>query len=176
LSGRDRAATVSGMGSGWVIREAVEDDYGSIEPLVEAVAAEARWIGTELPVDHAARRKYREERTAEPNRFAAFVAEADGEIIGHLTIEKAGYGVADLGMLIDERWRGQGVAAIGWARNAGAHKVALQRWPHNDAAQALYEKFGFKEEGRLVRHYRRQNGELWDAVLMGLPLDEGSAP
>lgn len=169
------------MGSQWVIREAVEDDYRSIEPLVEAVAAEGRWIGTELPVDHEARRKYREERLAEPDRFAALVADADGEIIGHLTIEKAGYGVADLGMLIDERWRGQGVgsallaAAIGWARNAGAHKVALQRWPHNDAARALYEKFGFKEEGRLVRHYRRQNGELWDAVIMGLLLDDDSS-
>ena len=169
------------MGSQWLIREAVEDDYRSIEPLVEAVAAEGRWIGTELPVDHEARRKYREERLAEPDRFAALVADADGEIIGHLTIEKAGYGVADLGMLIDERWRGQGVgsallaAAIGWAGNAGAHKVALQRWPHNDAARALYEKFGFKEEGRLVRHYRRQNGELWDAVIMGLLLDDDSS-
>jgi len=66
-------------------------------------------------------------------------------------------------------------AAIGWAGNAGAHKVALQRWPHNDAARALYEKFGFKEEGRLVRHYRRQNGELWDAVIMGLLLDDDSS-
>jgi RimJ/RimL family protein N-acetyltransferase len=43
-------------------------------------------------------------------------------------------------------------------------------WPHNDRAIALYEKLGFVEEGRLRRHYRRRNGELWDAVVMGLVL------
>jgi RimJ/RimL family protein N-acetyltransferase len=61
-------------------------------------------------------------------------------------------------------------AAIAWAREAGAHKVALQVWPHNEAAIALYRKFGFEQEGRLRRHYRRRNGELWDAVVMGLCL------
>jgi hypothetical protein len=28
------------------------------------------------------------------------------------------------------------------------------------------------EEGRLRRHYPRRNGELWDAIVMGLVLDE----
>ena len=61
--------------------------------------------------------------------------------------------------------------AIDQARTAGAHKVALQVWPHNAAAIALYERFGFQREGYLTRHYRRRSGELWDAVVMGLPLD-----
>src|SRR6266508_2058891 len=75
-----------------------------------------------------------------------------------------------------EGWRGRGVgsallrAGIEWARGAGAHKVALQVWPHNAAALALYEKFGFQREGLLRGHYRRRNGELWDAIVMGLPL------
>jgi len=30
--------------------------------------------------------------------------------------------------------------------------------------------FGFQREGLLRRHYRRRNGELWDTVVMGLPL------
>jgi putative acetyltransferase len=163
----------------WSIRAATEDDYpAGIEPLFEAVAAEGRWVGTELPIDHEARRRHREQVRAEPNRFESFVAEADGRIIGQLTVEKAGNGVADLGMIVDEQWRGRGVGsallerAIQWARDAGAHKVALQMWPHNDRARVLYDKFGFVEEGRLVRHYRRRNGELWDAIVMGLVLDE----
>jgi RimJ/RimL family protein N-acetyltransferase len=165
------------MAAAIVVRPATEDDYGQINPLVDAVAAEGRWIGSEPPIDHEGRRKYREERADDPERFAAFVAEADGTIVGHLTIEKMGYGVAELGMLVGESWRGRGVgsalleAAIAWARGAGAHKVGLQRWPHNERAAALYEKYGFVEEGRLVRHYRRKNGELWDAVIMGLVLD-----
>jgi putative acetyltransferase len=47
-------------------------------------------------------------------------------------------------------------------------------WPHNHPARQLYERFGFVEEGRLRRHYRRQNGELWDAIVMGLVLDDSS--
>ncbi|MDQ3574430.1 MAG: hypothetical protein M3404_05830, partial [Actinomycetota bacterium] len=53
-----------------------------------------------------------------------------------------------------------------------AHKVALQVWPHNHGALALYRKFGFVQEGLLRRHYPRRNGELWDAVVMGLVLNE----
>jgi RimJ/RimL family protein N-acetyltransferase len=40
-------------------------------------------------------------------------------------------------------------------------------FPHNTAAIALYEKFGFVEEGRRVKQFRRTSGELWDAVEMG---------
>jgi RimJ/RimL family protein N-acetyltransferase len=61
--------------------------------------------------------------------------------------------------------------AVERARQAGVHKLALQVWPHNTAAIALYERFGFRREGHLRSHYRRRSGELWDAVVMGLPLD-----
>jgi RimJ/RimL family protein N-acetyltransferase len=47
-------------------------------------------------------------------------------------------------------------------------------WPHNGAALRLYERTGFVVEGRLRRHWRRRNGELWDALLMGLVLDTSS--
>jgi RimJ/RimL family protein N-acetyltransferase len=169
------------MASQWTIREATEADYpGGIEPLSEAVAAEGRWLATELPIDHAARRAYRAERRDTPWRYGSFVAVADDQIIGHLWIERARTDVAELGMVVAADWRGRGVgsalleAGIDWARQAGAHKVALQVWPHNHRALALYEKYGFREEGRLVRHYRRKNGELWDAIVMGLVLDETS--
>lgn len=33
--------------------------------------------------------------------------------------------------------------------------------------------FGFVEEGRLRRHVRRSNGQLWDLIEMGLLLKEG---
>jgi RimJ/RimL family protein N-acetyltransferase len=38
-------------------------------------------------------------------------------------------------------------------------------------ARALYEKYGFVQEGYLRRQYPRKNGEIWDAVVMGLLLD-----
>jgi ribosomal protein S18 acetylase RimI-like enzyme len=76
--------------------------------------------------------------------------------------------------------RGEGIGrslldeCLRWARDEGAHKVALEVWPHNAPAIALYRAYGFEIEGRKLRHYRRRNGELWDSVLMGLILDHDS--
>jgi len=61
-------------------------------------------------------------------------------------------------------------AAIDWARGQGLHKLSLSVWPHNAAAIALYRKYGFVEEGRRVKQVRRQSGELWDILDMGLLL------
>lgn len=109
--------------------------------------------------------------------LVADVSAGDGPVIvGHIWIDVASYGVADIGMLIVAGWRGLGLgtmlleAAIGWATRAGAHKMALEAWPDNSAALDLCHRAGFTEEGRKIRHYRRRNGELWDAVLMGRPL------
>jgi RimJ/RimL family protein N-acetyltransferase len=80
-------------------------------------------------------------------------------------------------MLVKDRFRGRGVGSallergIAYAREQGCHKVALQHWPHNEAARALYEKYGFEQEGYLRRHYPRKDGQIWDAVVMGLLLD-----
>ncbi len=81
-------------------------------------------------------------------------------------------------MAVADGWRGKGIghqiveALIAAARDLGAHKIALQVWPHNARGLALYRSHGFVDEGRLIRHYRRANGELWDAVVMGLVLDD----
>jgi len=107
---------------------------------------------------------------------AGFAVAGPG-VVGHISVVLEPYGVADIGMLVTEGWRGKGVgtalleAAIAWARAAGAHKLALEAWPDNTHALQLYRKAGFVEEGRKVRHYRRSNGELWDSVLMGLRMD-----
>jgi RimJ/RimL family protein N-acetyltransferase len=158
-----------------VVRPAREQDLDAIVELFVEVAAEGRWIGTEVPVDRDRRRRHLAE-ALQDERAVELVADAGGRVVGQLGMDLARYGVADLGMLVSAGWRGRGVgsallaAGIEWARGAGAHKVSLQVWPHNTAAIALYEKFGFQREGLLRRHYRRRNGELWDAIVMGLPL------
>lgn len=79
----------------------------------------------------------------------------------------------------DNRGRGVGSAllqaCVEWAREHGAHKVTLSVFPHNEPAIALYRKFGFEVEGRLVRQWRRRSGELWDLIPMGLALDTTAA-
>ena len=165
------------MAEGYTVRPATEDDLDGIMAVREAVAAEGRWIGAEVPLDVEGDRKML--RPGQPNT-GTFVAVADdtGDVIGNVGVYLPPYRVADLGMAIVEEWRGRGVgralldAGVAWARDNGAHKVALQVWPHNERALRLYESAGFEREGHLRRHYPRKNGDLWDAVVMGLLLDD----
>lgn len=176
----DLAAGVTAAFGSVTVREAVAADVAGMVDLSETVVAEGRWLGRQGPIDREAHRERLAREIADAGTTAHLVAEADGVVVGHLGLELAPYGVAQLGMAVVAGWRGRGVgsalvsAAIAKARQRGAHKVALQVWPHNAAARALYTKFGFVEEGVLRRHYRRRNGELWDAVVMGLVLDEDS--
>ena len=162
----------------FIVRRTTVADIDDQFDLMDAVAAERRWIGTEPPIDRDERRPRWEAQVNDESKGVSFMAEADGRMIGCLGLQLTPHGVADLGMFIADGWRGRGVgsalmdAAIEWARASPAHKIALSLWPHNEAARALYDKFGFVEEGVLRRHYRRQNGELWDAVVMGLLLDD----
>ncbi|MEX2645338.1 MAG: GNAT family N-acetyltransferase [Gaiellaceae bacterium] len=80
--------------------------------------------------------------------------------------------VADLGLMVAEGWRRQGIgralleAAVEWARGAGVRKLELHVFPHNEAAIRLYEQFGFEREGYRKQHYRRSTGDYVDAILM----------
>lgn len=162
------------------VRQTSESDLDIIVEQTWQVASEGRWIGAEVPFDRDARRERLASALADDYAtvlVACIPGGADGpSMVGHIWVSIAPYGVADIGMLVVEAWRGRGIgrllleSAIQWAADAGAHKMALEVWPHNEAAIRLYRSAGFVEEGRKVRHYRRRNGDLWDSVLMGRPL------
>ena len=151
------------------IRPAREDDRIPLAVLFAAVAEERDGIATEPPVDIEA-------RAASWTIDGTLVAVAGDEIVGALVIEASRHGFGEFGMNVAREWRGRGVgsallaAAIEWARERGLHKLSLGVFAHNAAAIALYRKFGFVEEGRHVKQYRRASGELWDSVDMGLLL------
>ena len=162
------------MGAAVTVRLATLDDLDELMAQREAVATEGRWIGAEVPLDvERDRRTF----TEGIENATLFVAELDREIVGLIGLHPAPYGVVDLGMQVRDGLRGQGIGSallergIQWAREHGAHKMTLQHWPHNEAARALYDKYGFEQEGYLRKHYPRKNGELWDAVVMGLLLE-----
>jgi RimJ/RimL family protein N-acetyltransferase len=159
---RDRIAAVE-------IRPARDDDRLPLAVLFAAVAEERDGIASEPPVDVEA-------RAASWTIEGTLLAEAGGEIVGSIHVDGSRFGYGELGMLVAREWRGRGVgsallaAAIEWAREQGLHKLCLSVFPHNAAGIALYRKFGFVEEGRRVEQIRRESGELWDTVEMGLRL------
>jgi len=100
-----------------------------------------------------------------------WVAEQDGRVVGILI----------LWMIIDEahiatlaihpEFRRQGIAedllvtALERARAEGAQSALLEVRDGNEAAMALYHKYGFEAVGRRERYYKDNNE---DAVLMTL--------
>ena len=165
------------------VRRAHAADVDPLMDLYESVASEGKWIGGEAPIDRERWRQGFHERFGESAAPGVMlVADPVGRmgLLGNVGV-RGHDGVGDLGMMVAADWRGRGVgsallsAAVRWAEDSQLHKIALHVWPHNERARALYRRFGFAEEGHLRRHYRRRNGELWDAVVMGLVLDT-SAP
>jgi RimJ/RimL family protein N-acetyltransferase len=111
---------------------------------------------------------------------AVFVAEVDGRVVARLSLARdshpASGHVADLGLMVAAAHRRRGIGralleqAVEWARGAGVAKLELHVFPHNEAAIALYESFGFEREGYRRRHYRRDDGFV-DAILMAYDVD-----
>lgn len=153
-----------------VVRPAHDEDRLPMAVVFAAVAEERDAIATEPPVDVEA-------RAASWTLDGTFVAFVGTAIVGSVHVECSKHGYGEIGMAVARKWRGRGVvgsalmvAATEWARESGLHKLSLSVWPHNAAAIALYRKFGFVEEGRRVKQYRRASGELWDTIDMGLLL------
>lgn len=81
---------------------------------------------------------------------------------------------AELGVALRREWEGRGLAAEAAAElirhafeDLGLHRVTADADPRNSGAIALLERLGFRREGLLREHYRR-NGEWQDGVLYGL--------
>jgi len=159
----------TGSGASFEIRPAGEADRLPLARLFATVAEERDGIAAEPPVDV-------ERWAARWEVDQTFVAVSGEEIVGELHLVRTPFGFAEIAMMVAAPWRGRGVGsaligeAIRLARERGLHKLTLGVFPHNEAAIALYRKFGFVEEGRRPKHIRRANGELWDLIEMGLLL------
>ena len=163
------------------MRRAQPGDAGALVALAEEVASEPEgWLIS----DGAWRTPGEERRFLRALRrysdAAVFVAEVHDGIVGRLSLGRdphpASKHVADLGLMVASTHRRRGVGnalleqAVEWARQSGISKLELHVFPHNEAAIALYERFGFRREGYRRGHYRR-GPEYLDAVLMAYEVD-----
>jgi RimJ/RimL family protein N-acetyltransferase len=163
----------------FLVRPADPSDAEALTRLAEAVSAEPEaWLissnGEWRSVGDE--RRYLKALRRYPHA-AVFVAEREGAVVGRLSVARdqhpASAHVADLGLMVAQDARGQGIgtalldAAVEWARGAGIRKLELHVFPWNEPATRLYEKFGFEREGYRKGHYRR-DGEDVDAILMAL--------
>lgn len=68
-------------------------------------------------------------------------------------------------------YRGKGIGSkllekvLDRGREFGLEKIELHVYTSNQAAIALYKKFGFEEEG-LIKKYRKLDGKYFDCLAM----------
>jgi RimJ/RimL family protein N-acetyltransferase len=173
----ERTETPAGRSGGLVVRPARPGDARSFLAAFRSVAEERRFIQTER-VDRTPR-FYRKRFRRPWSQSAAHLVAVEGDrVVGGLSIHRlddhpATEHVATFGMFVVSSHRGRGMGAallkeaLAWAERVGVRRVELTVYPHNDGARALYRKFGFVEEGRLVRHAKKSYG-FEDEILMAL--------
>lgn len=154
------------------IRYVVPDDVEHIIDLLDEVAVERLWIGTEPGFNRERRRAQILDAIAHPDETPCWVARDGDVLIGSIDVFHHQHAGPTIGMLVraSHRRRGIGEALLectfSWAREHGVAALSLHVFPHNKAARALYKKAGFREVERFERDVKRQSGEVWDVILM----------
>ena len=168
---------------GILLRPARPRDARSFLTFWHAIVAEGRYVRTE-EVDTPARVYRARFRHSWTDREAQIVALDGDRVVGHIYVQRERHPVtqhvATIGLAVAEDHRGRGIGAalmtdaFRWCRNVGVEKIMLSVYPHNDAAMALYRRFGFVEEGRLVGHSRKSSG-YEDELLLSAWIGEDPA-
>jgi RimJ/RimL family protein N-acetyltransferase len=158
--------------NGWVavIRRGDADDAAALIANVNAVGAEGIYILVER-LDKTLDQEREWITKFDGENSLLVVATVDGVLLGAMDIERQPFEktrhLAGLGIAIQKAGRGVGLgrammeAGIEWAQSRGVKKLTLSVFDSNEPAKALYQSFGFIEEGRLKGH----------VVLRGTPVD-----
>lgn len=154
-----------------VIRHAEPDDIDAIKAIYDQSSVYANTL--QLPYQPVA--NWQRLFTAGSD-FYNLVAEVEGKVVGQLGLQVCKNPrrrhVAELGMGVSEPYQGQGIGSA-LLRSAlelcdnwlNIRRVELTVYVSNEAAIALYERFGFEAEAELT-DYAFQYGNYVNALCM----------
>jgi RimJ/RimL family protein N-acetyltransferase len=166
-------------GASVVIRLACVDDAEAMLAFTRGMLPEARRCVVTTLEEFDVTVEQEQERLREREEEGSFsLVAVDGEeIVGSLSVNRKNRKrmahAVWFGMSIREVWRGRGLGSallqrvVDWAEaEPGVLKISLDVFADNERAIGLYRKFGFVEEGRLVRETQREPGEFVDNLVM----------
>lgn len=161
------------------IRHAIIEDAEKLLKTVTTYIEEQKFIMTsinEFSVTVDQERKWIKSHIDNPTSLI-LIAEINDKIVGNLNLEcnphlKQSH-VGEFGIAILKENRNKGIGGflikemLEWCKqNKKIEKIILQVFANNDRAIHLYKKFGFHEEGRLIKSIKLDNGEYIDNLLM----------
>ena len=165
------------------IREACIDDAAQLTTYMQRLTGEphnnilldpGEWCMTEQE-----EREFLAKRIGKPEQGIFCVAVVEDQIVGVANLNRGPANTrkyaASLGISVDNASRGKGVGSallghlVNWARQQNLVRIELRVFARNTTAIGLYEKFGFKLEGRHPYALLKQG--VWvDDLTMGLIL------
>ena len=120
----------------------------------------------------------REELVEPPADTVAYAIEADGELIGAVTVHEEtdpDYRHANLDIFLATAWQGRGlgtealrVLARHLFDERGHHRLAIDPAAENERAIRAYEQIGFRPVGVMRAYERGRDGSWHDGLLMDL--------
>ncbi|NUM43824.1 MAG: GNAT family N-acetyltransferase [Anaerolineales bacterium] len=155
------------------IRRAKLGDYEAVHQIYSG--PKAIWGTLQLP--YASSEIWRKRLAEPPEGTFGLVACAENEVIGQLSLHTfpnrpRRRHVGQIGMAVRDDWQGKGVgtalmqAVVDLAAQwLNLIRLELNVYTDNEPAIRLYKKFGFVEEGTLVRYAFRE-GQFVDAYMM----------
>lgn len=167
-----------------VIREARGDDASALLDYLKQVGGESDGLTFDakgIPLTVEQERAYLDARMCSENNITLLALEEE-RIIGSLGVDTPSFARfshrGEMGISVLKECWGQGVgtallaAMLSWIQEnpTGLRKIELTVREDNRRARSLYEKFGFKEEGKLSRLVMIE-GTFYDGITMGLLLD-----
>lgn len=154
-----------------LVRRTEPGDIDQLLDLFEAVAAERIYIGTEPGFDREQKRRGFASRIGD-DESPSFVAIDGDAVVGSAAVGPHPEFGPTIGMLLAKTHRRHGIgrammAALDeWARAHHVPALHLLVFPHNEAAIAFYRETGWVEFDRFENDVTRQNGDVWDTILM----------
>lgn len=179
LRGKVRARKLPLARRGYVtLRQGRVSDAVGLLAGVNAVAAEGRYyINERLKVTTEEEHRWIRMQNGGPKGLLVLVETPGGKVVGNMSVTRAradkGQHRAEVGLGMLAPYRGQGIGralleeAVRWSRHHGVKKLTLQVFSSNTRARALYESFGFVEDGVNRRHFKVK-GRYVDNVNMAL--------
>lgn len=170
----------------FTIRHAVENDAEQIIDYSKILFASTDQVLTELQeytITVEEEKTWIKNFNANPNALL-LIAELEQQIVGMLffvtNTKKKNAHTGEFGVNVHPKFQAIGIGRalietlLEWARQTEQiEKVFLQVFATNSNAIRLYQRMGFKEEGRFVGAIKQANGEYVDVIQMYIATKSG---